>query len=174
VITGGWMKKAQQVFLLQVNFWGMRIGDILTLKPDQIRDGILRYRMRKTGDEFTIKVSKEAQKILSEICLPNSTYLLPFVKEKKDDKKIGQQVSNYTTILNRYLKVVALRAGIEKEVSTHSARRSWIQMIIVKTNGNYKIAQWGAGHSSAIITEVYSESPNMDLLNEINLSMMAG
>ncbi len=172
VITGGWMKKAQQIFLLQVNFRGMRIGDILTLKHEQIRDGRLHYTMSKSADHFVLEITPEAQRILSEISDPESHYLLPLVTEKKDPLKIGKQVANFTTMVNEHLKLVAFRAGIEKNISTHMARRTWSQIALKASNGNIRLIQLSLGHSNVAITEAYLEDNYQEELNALNRKIM--
>lgn len=170
----GWMRKAQGVFLLQYNLLGMRIGDLLTLKADQVRDGKVYNVTNKDNDYFEIEITEEAQRILNELCEPGTPYLLPFVTEIKDRRKIGGQVSSANADINDHLKHVALRAGIEKSVSTHMARRTWAQGIY-QISKDVRLVQRGLGHSSSTTTEGnYLQATSFDELNKANKKLAGG
>jgi integrase len=62
-----------------------------------------------------------------------------------------------TALLNKYLKIIAKKAGIDKQISTHTARHSFADIARQKTDNIYNLSKT-LGHSSIKITEAYLAS----------------
>lgn len=171
----GLLRLTQHTFLLQFYLWGMRIGDLLLMKQSNIIDGRLSYSMSKTGKVRTLAIPDQAMKILSEYLDPSKEYLLPWIRWKhnenlspfENDKALLSEVKNRTVIVNRYLKDVAEKAKITKNLTTHIARHTFASIGDLKLGGNLDLLQKMLGHSSRAMTERYvNDLRKSDVLDE--------
>src|SRR5207237_2120119 len=62
---------ARNIFLFCFNTMGMRFGDAVLLKWKNINNDRVDYQMKKTGSTKSIKLSPEAEKILSNYRMSN-------------------------------------------------------------------------------------------------------
>jgi integrase len=140
---------------------GMRVSDIITLKWSNIQNGRLIYQMHKTGKMHSLKLPDKARKILSyygpkEPC----EYVFPFFSSNNDYADamfLHNKISAKTALINKYLKLIATKAEINKKISTHTARHSFADIARKKTNNIYNLSKT-LGHSDLKITEAYLAS----------------
>lgn len=76
-------KRYRDLFMLSFYLVGINMVDLLNLKPENLRDGRLIYKRRKTSKIYDIKVEKEALDIIDEY--RGKTYLLKFLETSKYD-----------------------------------------------------------------------------------------
>lgn len=132
---------ARELFLFEC-FTGMRISDILSLKWKNVTGKEITISMRKTGKPLSIPQSNVAQFILNKKreIMENSGGQITLEKYvfnilKVDVEKVSAQdalnaISSATAIINRQLKIIAEKAGINKNLSTHVGRHSFATTII--------------------------------------------
>ncbi|MHB8260833.1 MAG: phage integrase SAM-like domain-containing protein [Bacteroidia bacterium] len=158
----------KNIFLISFNFMGMRIGDALTLKKIQVSSGRLIYSMRKTDDNVSLQLTKEAHDILGNYNItklkPND-FIFPLIKPNK--KSLHAKISSATALYNKYLRLLAKDASIEKHLSSHVARHSWAQQAKL-LNVNIAIIQQVFGHSSSSTTENYMEDFDDKIIDDVN------
>jgi site-specific recombinase XerD len=158
----------KNIFLICYNFMGMRIGDALTLKKSQVYSGRLIYSMRKTDDNISLQLTKEAQDILDNYNIsklkPND-FIFPLIKPNR--KSLHAKISSATALYNKYLRLLAEDASIEKHLSSHVARHSWAQQAKL-LNVNIAIIQQAFGHSSSSTTENYMEGFDDKIIDDTN------
>lgn len=156
---------SRDVFLIQLHCLGMRIGDVLTLKTEQIEGGTLRYKMAKTGDELRIDLTDF---VLSKV--DNSkTYVLNW--RGWPDYRDRVFIEAKTALINKTLKQIAKAAGIDKPISSKFARLTWTQLAKEKSGGNMRLLQDALGHESISTTEIYAGGRNFTAVNELNRKM---
>lgn len=126
---------AKDIFLVEC-YTGLRISDILNLRWRNYNGNELAVRMRKTDKDHVIKVNKVVKKIIDkrrEMLEANDVNITPdryiFNILTVDIDKISSQdalnaISGATALINKYLKKVAEKAEIQKNISTHTARHS--------------------------------------------------
>jgi integrase len=140
---------------------GMRASDIITLKWSNIQNGRLIYQMHKTGKIHSLKLTDKAKKILSYYGPKKfSEYVFPFFNsdiDYADAMFLPNRISAKTALINKYLKVIATKAEINKKISTHTARHSFADIARKKTNNIYNLSKT-LGHSDLKVTEVYLAS----------------
>lgn len=153
---------------------GIRVGDLLQLKWNNIIEGRLIYLTGKTNTRQTPELNEKPKQILKYYDLPNkkpTDYIFPFLENNAKyskitdiDKakpelleelynKIESEISKY----NKGLKDIAIKASITKRLSSHIARHSFAELARSKGLSVYDICQM-LGHSSIKITETYLES----------------
>lgn len=151
----------RDLFLLQVYLRGIRVGDLLQAKCSQFNEGIFQYKDDKTGQNFAIKIIPKAQVIVDRY-LSECDYLFPFFKWKPNprisdfDNKVRRlkEKESCTSVVNKYLKMIATMAGIEKPLSSHIARHTFARMAIDKIN-NPMVTMDLLGHSSLAVHQQY-------------------
>ena len=71
---------ARDMFLFSFYTRGMSFIDMAYLKKSDLKNGILTYRRRKTGQQLTVKWEKCMQEIVDKYDTESSIYLLPIIK----------------------------------------------------------------------------------------------
>lgn len=151
----------RDLFLLQVYLRGIRVGDILQAYTEDFKDGKFTYKADKTEKALTIKLIPEAVAIVERYA-GKHLRLFPFftwVPNKKlskfeDERARLKNKELCTSIINRYLKVLATMAGIKKPLSSHIARHTFARMAIDKIN-NPMVTMELLGHSSLAVHQSY-------------------
>ncbi len=162
---------ARNYFLFMFDCMGMNFLDLATLKVSQYRNGFIIYDRSKTGDQFTIKLNKEAQEILGYYIEGKSKddYVFPIIQR---DFPLGSEAfklykNDLTKRLNKTLKSIAEKAGIESKVTTYTARHTWAS-IARKMGFAIDQIQKGLGHESSLTTETYVSEFDTVIIDEMN------
>ncbi len=156
-----------QIFLFE-NYTGIRIGDILTLKWKNLHHNTLKFRMSKTGKQMEIPLIEKAQKIVEikkRTALRFSDKLDPekyiFNILREDIEKMTPQqklnsISSATAVINKQLKVIAVKARIAKNISTHVGRHSFATMLMTKGANIFAVKEL-LGHDDVRVTQIYAK-----------------
>ena len=143
---------------------GIRFGDLakLTWQSIQVVDGDRRliYSMSKTRTQKSIKLMPHAASIL-ECYTPRgdgatSGYIFPVLTgyDVSTPSKLLNAISSQNALINKYLKKIAERAGVNCKLSFHVSRHSFADVARKKGMGVYNISK-ALGHSSIKVTENY-------------------
>ena len=138
-------KRVETILTLEANL-GLRISDILALRPSSIvRDGN-RYRLRvtekKTSKKRPFTVPEPVANYIEDYCIENNigpNDLIFPIKERN--------VQTYLAKVTDYL-------GFEG-IGTHSFRKFFATDILIKNNYNFLLVQRLLQHSSISITQRY-------------------
>lgn len=158
----------RDLFLLQVYLRGIRVGDLLRADISDFKDGRFFYRSSKVDKAMDMKIIPKAQDIIDKYKGKHSK-LFPFynwipdpkLSEFENKRKESKHKETCTTIINRYLKVIATMAGIKKPLSSHIARHTYARMAIDTIN-NPMITMDLLGHSSLAVHQSYVEDIRKD------------
>lgn len=126
--TSIWHTK--NVWLFSYYFAGVRISDVLALKWSNFVDGRLYYQMNKNEKPVSLKIPDKAKDILNHYKNKkniNTDFMFPFLKgvNQADKEDIFKKSRNATSLFNKYLKRIAHKCGIDKNLSNHIARHSF-------------------------------------------------
>jgi integrase len=130
-------------------FWvsletGLRIGDVVKLRRQNLQSDGLHYKAQKTGKNGVAAISADLRRNLSA---RRGKWLFP--SPYKKDKHITRQ-----TAWAR-IKAACKRAGIDDEgVSPHSLRK--VFAVELYREKGFKAVQEALQHNSAATTEIYS------------------
>ena len=150
----------RNAFLFSFYNAGIRISDILLLTWDNIQGERLIYTMYKTNKEHSLKLKEKPLAILEKYKGRGTSYIFPFFSDRydySDMEFLHNQIGAKTTIINKYLKYIASKAGINKKITTHTARHSFADIARQKTDNIYNLSKT-LGHSSLKVTEAYLSS----------------
>lgn len=159
----------KNAFLFSFYNAGIRASDLITMQWKNVADGRLTYKMQKTQKVHSVKLLDKPKRILDYYDSDNPEhYIFPFFKndiDYSDPLFLHNQISAKTALLNKYLKQIAEKAGIHKNISTHTARHSFADIARKKTDNLYNLSKT-LGHSSLKITEVYLASFDEDAIDD--------
>lgn len=120
-------------------FTGLRFSDVKALKWENIENGIIVLRMKKTKEIVRIPISENAKK------------LLPEAKEKGHVFQIGPLNS-----LNRGLKAWAKAANVKKDLHFHMSRHTFGTLTLEHGADIYTISKL-LGHRNIETTQIYAK-----------------
>ncbi len=160
---------ARDMFLMSFYLRGMSFIDMAFLKKSDLKNGILTYRRRKTGQPLTISWEPEMQSIIEKYPANPTPYLMPIITRLEDNERTTYR--NKSCTINRNLGKLAKMIGITGSITLYVARHSWAS--IAKTQGiPISIISEGLGHSSETTTNIYLaslESAAVDRANNLIL-----
>lgn len=163
----------KNAFLFSFYCAGIRAGDLLQLRWNNIQDGRLVYRMDKNGKERNLDLVDGAERILDLYRSENAKdadFIFPFLDSRakwaiesakgRDTMEEGLQkalflaIASRNVILNRNLKCIAEKAGIRKNITMHTSRHTFANLAMKEGVESGKI-QGLLAHSSLATTEGY-------------------
>ncbi len=163
---------ARDLFMLSFYMRGMSFIDLAYLKKTDRVDGIVTYRRRKTGQRLTIRWTSEMQAILDKYPENETEYLFPVITSMTAGSR--NQYKNCHYMVNKNLKTVAQKVGLQMPLTTYVARHSWAS--IAQSKGiSLSVISEGLGHDNEQTTRIYLASLNttaVDRANDIILSAL--
>lgn len=163
------MEFAKDIFLFSFYTRGMSFVDIAYLRKDNLQNGILTYQRRKTKQTLTIKWEKQMQAIIDKYNNLKSPFLLPIIK--KADKDFWLQYKSAEHLVNKKLKIIGERIGLNIPLTTYVARHSWASIAKSK-NVPISIISEAMGHHSEATTRIYLATLNTSAIDEANKSIL--
>lgn len=157
---------ARDMFLFSFYTRGMSFVDIAYLQKKDLKNGVLNYRRKKTGQLLYVRWEPCMQEIIERYAPEsNSTFLLNIIKDNKNDAR--KQYLNALTLINRSLKSIGKLIGLDKPLSMYVARHSWAS--IAKTEGiSLSVISEGMGHDSESTTQIYLASLDSSVIDKAN------
>ncbi|QNK61702.1 tyrosine-type recombinase/integrase [Pedobacter sp. PAMC26386] len=152
---------ARDLFLMQIYLRGSRIGALLQAYSNQFEKGRYIAVNDQGKNNVDSNLIPKAQVIVDKY-KDKHQRLFPFFNWAPDEKltKFENQRKKIkhkevcTTVVNKYLKVIAVMAGISKPLSSHIARHTFARMAIDKVSNPMKSMEL-LGHSSLIVHQNY-------------------
>lgn len=161
LVPGSLEDVVRDIFFLQIYLRGARIGSILQAYSEQFDNG--RYVAVNAGGKNNVgaKLIPKAQAIVDKYYGKHER-LFPIYKWQPDPKasefenkrRSIKKKESATTIMNKVLKELAAKAGINKPLSSHIARHTYARMAIDKIN-NPMITMELLGHSDLKVHQGY-------------------
>ena len=157
---------ARDMFLFSFYTRGMSFVDIAYLQKKNLKDGVLAYRRKKTGQQMYIHWEPCMQQIVEKYATPfQSPYLLNVIKNLNSDAR--KQYHNSLTLINRSLKGIGKLIGLDTPLSMYVARHSWAS--IARNEGiSLSVISEGMGHDSELTTQIYLASLDTSVIDEAN------
>lgn len=157
---------ARDMFLFSFYTRGMSFIDMAYLKKDDLKNGMITYRRKKTGQLLWVRWEKYMQDILDKYpVMPCSPYLLPIIREKGTKER--KQYINALHLINRKLKFIREMSRTSIPLSMYVARHSWASVAKSK-NIPLSVISEGMGHDSENTTLIYLTSLDTSIIDEAN------
>ncbi len=162
-------ERAKDYFLMSFYLMGASFIDLAFLTRDNIKNGRIEYRRKKTGQLHDIKIALPLQILIDKYLenkLSDYPYIVNVVKGDTEEQRYTaarDELRRY----NRALKELAKIAGIEGEVTSYTARHSFAT--IAKYKGvPVAVISEALGHESPDVTQVYLDSFDKSVLDKYN------
>ena len=163
---------ARNYFLASYMMYGMSYTDMAFLKKEDIQDGRIIYRRKKTSKLYNIKITDNLQSILSHYIdqKPESPYIFPIIKRET----IQLQYKDIEWARKRYnkrLKTLAKLCGIDKNLTSYVSRHSFATQAMMQQVPLNAVSSM-LGHSSLKTTEIYLKSLPTNMLDDYNAKIL--
>ena len=168
----GSLQFARDIFLFSFYTRGMSFVDMAFLKRDNLADGVLHYRRRKTGKLISVKWEDCMQDIVDTYGDAESQYLLPLISENTTN--IRQSYLNAAHTINRNLKIIGKMLLIRHSLTMYVARHTWATLAKNNDIPIYIISE-SLGHESIKTTQIYLASVDnvaVDNANKILINLL--
>ena len=162
---------ARDMFMFSFYTRGMSFVDMAYLKKKDLRNGILTYRRRKTGQQLSIKWEKCMEEIVGRYHSNETGFLLPIIRKQGDERK---QYDNALHLVNCRLKKLSEILKLQRPLTMYVARHSWASTA-KSQNVPLSIISEGMGHESESTTQIYLaslETSEVDKANEMILGFL--
>lgn len=156
---------ARDLFLFSFYTRGMSFVDMAYLRKEDLKDGVLSYRRKKTGQRLFIEWQACMQRIVDRYRVEESPYLLPIIRQEGKEER--RQYKSAIHLVNRKLKEIARRIGLAVPVTMYVARHSWASIARSKHIPLSVISE-GMGHDSETTTLIYLSSLDSTAINKAN------
>ena len=155
---------ARDLFMFSFYTRGMSFVDMAYLTQENLNNGTLIYRRKKTGQLLFIKWESCMQEIVDRY-KSSSKYLLPIIRDEYANER--KQYLNSLSYTNKKLKKIAKITGISSHLSMYVARHSWAS-IAKKNRIPISIISEGMGHDSESTTQIYLASLDTSAIDRAN------
>lgn len=156
---------ARDVFMFSFYTRGMSFVDIVKLKHEDIKEGIISYKRSKTGRPLQVEVTDQIQKIMDRYS-SDSIYVFDMI-EGDTPYDLYKSYKNAYVRLNRNLKQIAQQLSLGVNLTSYVARHSWAN--IAKQKGiPIAIISEGMGHSSERLTRIYLKDFDSSVIDDAN------
>lgn len=157
---------ARDMFLLSFYTRGMSFVDIAFLKKDNLRNGVISYRRKKTGQLLQVSCEKSIKNLIDHYrASEDSPFLLSIIKSP--DKDCRRQYQSCMYSINKSLKEIAVMAKIDTPLTLYVARHSWAS-IAHSRNIPVSVISESMGHDSETTTQIYLASLDMSAVDKAN------
>lgn len=156
---------ARDMFLMSFYLRGMSFVDMAFLKKNDLRNGYVTYRRRKTGQLLIICWTREMQFILDKYPENATDYLLPIIRNRGLNEQSAYRNVGYN--INHNLKIIAEMVKVSIPLTLYVARHSWASA--AKTKGiPIGVISEGMGHDSEATTRIYLASLDTSVVDKAN------
>lgn len=164
---------ARDLFIFCYCARGMAFVDVAFLKKQDVQDGIIRYRRRKTGQLIEVAVESPMQDIINHYAsqTKGSPYLFPILPQADGESTYRAYRSALRTY-NGYLKLLARMLGYEMSLSSYVARHSWASNMY-EMNIPISVISQGLGHDSEQTTQIYIKSLESNVIHKANKALIS-
>lgn len=158
----------RNMFVFAAYTGGLRVSDILQLQWKHFDGTNINFTIKKTGTQLSIKVPNKGLEIISKYKLGNPSKNkfifsgLPDNLNLDDPKELDSAISSATAYINKNLKIISIKLGMEKKISFHTSRHTWATRALKKGMSIDKVSKL-MGHSAIKETQIYAKIVNSEL-----------
>ena len=167
LIEGSRIAQHRDLYVFACYAGGIRIGDLLKLKWKNFDGERLLLITSKTADPLSIKLGSVPLEILNRQIGQTDPdkfvfNLLPENLDINNKTAVYQAIGSSSAYINKNLKIVAAKAGINKNIHFHTSRHTWATRALRKGMRIEHVSKL-LTHRSIKTTQVYAKIVNADL-----------
>lgn len=172
---GTWEERAHDYWIFIYLANGMNVMDIAHLKYGDIDGEYMRFVRTKTkrssASTFPITVyMQERMKLVIKRqgvkAEKKNSLIFPIINLSDTLEKQRADVQQMTKMINKYMKVIAKKLGIDKQITTYTARHTF-STILKRSGVNIQSISEALGHTSINTTRAYLDSFDDDSKKEM-------
>jgi site-specific recombinase XerD len=164
----------RNMFLFSCYSGGLGIRELLMLRWKDIRDGKLYFQRKKTGQLNSFSITKQGMDIInfykaSTSHAVDNHFVFPAMsnlKDYSDPDFLHNAISTQTSLMNKSLRAIQLKAQISKHLSSHLARHTFATMALTQGIPVDQV-QSILGHSNIRETMVYAKTLSQTIDNSM-------
>ena len=163
------LELARDMFLFSFYTRGMAFVDMAYLQKKNLKDNVLTYRRKKTGQLLSIRWEDCMESIVNQYSSLSSPFLLSIIKEPTSNTR--KQYHNALTLINHNLKAIGKELGLTLPLTMYVARHSWAS--IARDEGiPISVISEGMGHDSESTTQIYLASLETQVIDNANKKIL--
>ncbi len=183
---------ARDLFMFSFYCRGMSFVDMAYLRQEDIHEDVIRYRRRKTGQVYAVRIIPEVQQILDRYREECSPWALPVMldfdaegelrplvytgttaeERKRFETQLYMRYKYYLSHYLRFYRDLSRRLDLPVRLSFNVARHSWAS--IARRHGiPVSVISAGLGHTSEKTTQIYLDELDNSQVDAAN-AMVAG
>lgn len=161
------VQKAKDFWVFSYLCQGINPKDIALLKFNNLIDNQIHFYRAKTINSTKSKpvlirifLSEKCQEIIKRWQNTNhnpENYIFPILKTNMSAEKQYSTIQQFTKTINKYINIIAQEVGINKKVTTYTARHSYSTVLKTKGASIEYIAE-SLGHTDTKTTQNYLDS----------------
>lgn len=147
----------RDMFMMSIYLQGISFVDLAYLKKDDIKNGLLQYSRKKTGQSISIGWESAMQEIVDAYAhlTVGSPYLLPIITRADGTER--RQYERMEHKANRQLKKIGEMLSLQVPLTTYVGRHCWASTM--RDMGvSLSVVSKGLGHESLKTTQIYLSS----------------
>nr|WP_288282067.1 site-specific integrase [uncultured Prevotella sp.] len=148
---------------------GMSFVDMCYLRRSDIRNGVLTYQRKKTGQLIRIRWEPQLEEIVNRYARECDGYLLPLVRKSLGNEYQQYKRSQHTQ--NNRLKAIGKKLKLPDPLTMYVARHSWASTA-KRMNVPIQVISDSMGHTSERTTQIYLAQIDADIIDETNASII--
>lgn len=158
---------SRNIFLFACYAYGLRISDMILLNKNQIVGDRIRIKTKKTNHQLDVKLPQKAIELLDwfKTINPDNEFIFGLAPNDLDINNpvaVDSLISTETARYNKFLKIIARKAKIDKPLSSHIARHSFGTRALRKGLDIYQVSTLMT-HSSLKQTQAYAKIVSSEL-----------
>ena len=159
------LELARDLYLFSFYSQGMSFVDMVYLKKENVRSGMIVYNRHKSKQLIRIVITPSMEQLMRKY-ENNSEYIFPVIDEHSSRSAYSQYRLALGRI-NRQMHKIETMLGIKVTITTYCARHTWATLAH-DYGAPISVISSGLGHSSEKMTQVYLKELDVKLLNQIN------
>ena len=176
-VPGEKMDLHKNMFIFAAYTGGLRVSDVLKLRWQNFDGCHINIAIHKTKTQLTIKLPNKSLEIINRYHSAETKptdFIFPMIPNDTDldnAQTSYSQISSATAYVNKNLKFIATKAGLDKPLSFHISRHTWATRALRKGISIDKVSKL-MGHAQLRETQIYAKIINseldkaMDIFNE--------
>jgi integrase/recombinase XerD len=166
--SGSRLDLHRDMFVFAAYSGGPRVSDVLLLKWSHFDGTNINFTIMKTGSQLSVRVPNKGLAIIEKYRRekPNpNNFIFPMLDDNldiKDPRAVDSAISSATAYVNKNLKEIAKRVGLEKKLSFHISRHTWATRALKKGMSIDKVSKL-MGHAAIRETQIYAKIVSSEL-----------
>ena len=161
---------AIDIFTFTYLMGGINFVDIASLTQENLIDGRLIYKRKKTGKFIKLPLQHEAIQLICKYQSHENPYLFPILKAYHlTEQQKANRVHKVITKTNAQLKDLGTKLKLSIDITTYVARHSFAT-VLKRSGVSTSIISESLGHSSEKVTQIYLDSfENSQIANAMSM-----